>query len=179
MSQIQHGLTKSEYLRFREPYLPTPCKVIFVFESPPNTGKYFYKREKIDGEQLFYAMMKQILGIKPGTKDEGLRAFADGGYLLLDATYTPVNGLPEGRVRDKIIEDDFPLLIEELNKYAGPNTKVIVVKKNVCNLLVQKLKHLKQFQVLNADKIVPYPGCGQQTKFGNMVRPMLGLEPLY
>jgi hypothetical protein len=88
-------------------------------------------------------MMKQILGTKPETKDEGLRAFADGGYLLLDATYKPVNGLPEGRARDKIIEDDFPLLIEELNKYAGPDTRVILVKKNVCNLLVQKLKNLR------------------------------------
>jgi hypothetical protein len=175
MSQNQLGLTKAEYIGIREPYVPKQRKVIFVMESPPNTGKYFYKREKVDGEQLFYAMMKQILGIKPVTKDEGLHAFADGGYLLLDATYTPVNGLPEGRARDKIIEDDFPLLVEELNKYVESETKVILVKKNVCNLLVQKLKNLKQFQVLNTDKIVPYPVCGQQTKFGNMVRPMLGL----
>jgi hypothetical protein len=120
-------------------------------------------------------MMKQTLGINPKSKDEGLRAFAKSGFLLLDATYRPVNDLPEGRTRDRIIEDDFPALVEELREYAEPETKVILVKKNVCNLLVHKLKNLKQFKVLNSEKIVPYPGCGQQSKFGNMVRPMLAL----
>jgi hypothetical protein len=76
---------------------------------------------------------------------------------LLDGNYMPVDDLPDGRDRNKIIEDDFPLLVEELHKYAGPDTKVILVKKNVCNWLVQKLKNPRQFQVLNTDKIVPYP----------------------
>jgi hypothetical protein len=49
MSQNQHGLTKAEYLRFREPYLPTPCKVISVFESPPHAGKYFYNPNGLAG----------------------------------------------------------------------------------------------------------------------------------
>jgi len=124
---------------------------------------------------IIHAMMKQTLGINPKSKDEGLRAFAKSGFLLLDATYRPVNDLPEGRTRDRIIEDDFPALVEELREYAEPETKVILVKKNVCNLLVHKLKNLKQFKVLNSEKIVPYPGCGQQSKFGNMVRPMLAL----
>jgi len=35
-------------------------------------------------------------------------ALAQGGVLLLDATYTPVDGLKEGKVRDGILKADFP-----------------------------------------------------------------------
>jgi hypothetical protein len=88
---IQHDVTPAEYLRFRERYLPEHRKIIFVLESPPKSGKYFYNPEGLISEPLFSAMMKDVLEIKPTTKDEGLREFATRGFLLLDTTYTPVN----------------------------------------------------------------------------------------
>jgi hypothetical protein len=76
----------------RAPYVPEHPRVIFVFESPPASGNYFYKPERTGYEPLFDAMMKDVLRIEPPqNKHEGLRAFADRGFLLLDATYTPVN----------------------------------------------------------------------------------------
>lgn len=45
MSQLQHGLTRTEYLRIRAPYLPEHRKIVFVLESPPNFGLYFYNPE--------------------------------------------------------------------------------------------------------------------------------------
>jgi hypothetical protein len=91
MSQIQHGLTRAEYPRLRAPYLPEHRKIVFVLESPPESGLYFYNPEGRVSEPLFSAMMKDILGMKPKSKDEGLRAFAACGYPLIDASYTPVN----------------------------------------------------------------------------------------
>jgi hypothetical protein len=67
----QHGLTPAEYLRMRERYLPEHPKIIFVLESPPKSGKYFYNPEGLISEPLFSAMMKGVLEIKPTTKDEG------------------------------------------------------------------------------------------------------------
>jgi hypothetical protein len=112
MSQIQHGLSHAEYLRFRAPYLPEHRKIVFVLESPPKSGLYFYNPEGSVSEPLFRAMMKDVLAIKPRTKEEGLGEFAARGFLLVDATYTPVNhehlSLQE---RNKRILDDLPVLV--------------------------------------------------------------------
>jgi len=40
---------------------------------------------------LFGAIVRQILGWPKPAKAVGLRAFADAGYLLIDATYTPID----------------------------------------------------------------------------------------
>jgi len=90
MPQIQHGLTPAEYLSFRERDLPAHPKSISVLESPPKSSWYFYKPGAVS-EPLFSAMMKDVLEIKPKTKEEGLGDFAARGFLLIDATYKPVN----------------------------------------------------------------------------------------
>jgi hypothetical protein len=62
--------------------------------------------------------------------------FAAHGYLLVDATYTPVNIPGPARVRDKAaaaqIQKDFPLLVAELHKQGQTGTKLLIVKSNVC-----------------------------------------------
>jgi hypothetical protein len=176
MSQIQHGLTPAEYLRFRERYLPEHPKIIFVLESPPKSGKCFYNPEGLISEPLFIAMMKDVLEIKPTTKDDGLREFATRGFLLLDATYTPVNHPHLSTAeRDRLVLVDFPLLVEELRKCSGPATKLVLVKANVCRLLDSKLTDAG-FTVLNHGKSIPFPSTGQQRKFRDAVRLVLGSE---
>jgi len=178
MSQVHHGLTPAEYLRFRERYLPPHPKIIFVLESPPKSGLYFYKPDGLVSEPLFIAMMKDVLEIKPSTKDEGLREFATRGFLLLDATYTPVNHPHlSPRERDQLILNDLPLLLDELRKCAAPDTKLVLVKANVCRLLDSTLTGYR-FAVLNQGRTVPFPSTGQQKKFREVVRQVLGLEPL-
>jgi hypothetical protein len=68
-------------------------------------------------------MMKSVFvsRINPKTKDEGLRQFSAQGYTLIDATYTPVDGLADPEP-DRIIMKDMPILIEALRKYVEPNT---------------------------------------------------------
>jgi hypothetical protein len=170
MSQVQRGLTPSEYLRFREPYLPEPPKIIFVLESPPKSGKYFYNPEGLISEPLFSALMKDALEIKPSTKHEGLQQFASRGFVLLDATYTPVNHPHlSSHERDQLVLADFPLLVEELRKCGGPATKLVLVKVNVCRLLDSKLTGAG-FTVLNRGKSIPFPSTGQQKNFREAVR---------
>jgi hypothetical protein len=175
MSQSQNGLPRSEYLRLRNAYLPNGPKIIFVLESPPKSGLYFYNSDGRVSEPLFSAMMKDVLEIEPRTKHEGLIAFAANGFLLIDATYTPVNHshLSE-RARDALILADLPVLIEELQKYAAPETKVILVKANICRQLERPLTD-RGFAVLNHGTIIPFPSNGQQGKFRESVRRVLGL----
>ena len=83
---------RSEYLSFRRKFEPTNITLVIVAESPPTSGKYFYDPDGEVGEPLFNALMKQI-DIQTKTKSEGLRKFQERGWLLVDATYEPVNSL--------------------------------------------------------------------------------------
>jgi hypothetical protein len=81
----------NKYADLRGRYTPEHPKIIFVLESPPVSGKYFYDPDGFTTEPLFSGMMKDVLELSPKTKHEGLIGFTAHDYLLLDATYTPVN----------------------------------------------------------------------------------------
>src|SRR5450759_2155070 len=84
-------MMKAEYLRIRNQYIPTITKIVFVLESPPTSGRYFYNRDGALSEPLFRAIMKDVLEISPASKEEGLQEFVSRGFFLIDATYTPIN----------------------------------------------------------------------------------------
>ncbi len=101
-------LTRSDYHAFRRVYQPADLKLIVVAESPPVSGLYFYNPVGAVSEPLFSAFMQQI-GVKPRSKDEGLRSFHQKGWLLADATYEPVNVDAYKRVeRNEIIKSNSP-----------------------------------------------------------------------
>lgn len=161
-------LTKAGYLAFRNRYVPAKVRTIFVLESPPTSGKYFYNPDGKTSEPLFRAMMKDVLGIASNSKEEGLKQFAARGYLVIDATYTPVNRFTD-RQKEAAILANFPHLISELRRYKGSQTGIVLVQANVCRLLEPKLRE-SGFNVLNRGKVIPFPSSGQQNKFGVAVR---------
>jgi hypothetical protein len=165
-------MTKAEYLRFRNQYIPPIIKVVFVLESPPTSGLYFYNRDGALSEPLFRAMMKDVLEISPASKEEGLQEFASRGFFSIDATYTPINH-SKGKERNAVILRDFPLLIEALREYAPPETGIVLVKANVCELLEARLIQAG-FNVLNRGAVIPFPSTGQQSRFAERVRKVLG-----
>jgi hypothetical protein len=174
LSGIQYGLTRAEYLSLRAPYVPNDRKIVFVLESPPKSGLYFYNPRGRISEPLFSAMMKDVLEIKPESKDAGLREFARQGCLLLDATYTPVNHDEfSSRDRNQRIMRDLPVLVDELHEHVGPATRVVLVKVNICELLEPALIN-EGFPVVNRGTRIPFPSNGQQGKFREMVRRVLG-----
>jgi hypothetical protein len=164
----EHGLSKAEYARLRDRYTPKHPKLIFVLESPPISGKYFYNPEGRTTEPLFMAMMKDVLELSPKTKHEGLTEFAAHGYLLLDATYVPVNvpGPPSAwntAAAERILKD-FQLLVDGLHQHVKADTKLLLVKANVCRLLDKPLTQ-HGFSVLNADLVIAFPSNGRQPQF--------------
>lgn len=173
MPHFPQPMTKAEYLRFRNKYIPTITRIVFVLESPPASGLYFYNPDGSVKEQLFKAMMKDVLEIDPKTKEEGLKKFQACGFFLIDSTYTPVNKLDDDEA-DEIIRRDAPLLVEELRKYASPETKIVLVKANVCEILKPILEEAG-FSVLNEGISIPFSGWGQRTKFRAAVRQVLGM----
>ena len=154
---------KEYYLRLQQKYHPENLRTIFVLESPPVSGLYFYDNSGKTSEPLFTEMMK-LINFHARNKEEGLREFQARGYLLIDATYSQVNDLT-GPARDAEIKNDYALLVEDL-KEINPTKgiPIVLVKANVCRLLEAPL--LKDgFNVLNSGVVVPFPSTGQQKRF--------------
>jgi len=158
-------MKRTEYLDLRRLYEPQGLiRLVIIAESPPASGKYFYNPRGATSEWLFAALMKQI-GFSPSTKEKGLREFQRRGWILVDATYEPVNkGLPNS-ARNKVIERDYPLLRDDLATFTPDRSApLVLIKANVCQILKPKLVQ-DGFNVLNRDDVVPFPSTGQQPKF--------------
>ena len=168
-------MDRSAYLALRQRYRPAAIRLLVIAESPPESGLYFYELSGRPSEPLFAAMMKQ-LGVQAANKQEGLKAFRDHGFVLVDATYTPVNG-PGGRNRNAVILADYPYLVEDLRGLgAADGLPIVLIKKNVCELLDRRLT-ADGFNVLNRGHIIPFPSTGHQVKFHRKFRDVVPLLP--
>lgn len=161
----------NRYLVLRKKYLPKRIATIFVLESPPASGKYFYNPKGRVSEPLFSAMMK-IIKIKPLNKLVGLMAFQKAGYIIVDSTYSPVNHLTNAR-RNNVIRNDYPHLVSDLKKLSKKlRPRIILVKANVCRLLENWL--LKDgFNVINKGVVIPFPAFGKLNKFYKKVKNLI------
>ena len=156
-------MNKEYYLNLRNKYLPEKLNLIFILESPPASGKYFYDETGKTSEPLFNELMKAF-NYKPVDKKDGLNFYKSKGYFLVDSTYKPVNKL-KGKERNNTILTDFSDLIDDLEKIdSSKRTPLILVKANVWQLLESRLLS-NGFIVLNKGLVVPFPSTGQQKRF--------------
>jgi hypothetical protein len=154
---------RNDYLSFRHKFTPQSVKLVIVAESPPASGKYFYNPAGAVSEPLFAALMLQ-LGFTPTSKESGLREFQKKGWVLVDATYEPVNALDDPDA-DRVIIRDYHLLRDDLAAMLLDKLiPIVLVKKNVCQLLEPKLTD-DGFRVLNKGSLVPFPSTGRQKDF--------------
>jgi hypothetical protein len=169
-------IERDEYLLLRREFEPRTVTLVIVAESPPISGKYFYKTDGKPTEPLFSAMMKQIGVNKPATKCEGLRAFQGCGWVLVDATYKQVNEPGDHRRRDLVIKEDYPCLVRDLTRLVGARrgvVPVVLIKANVCRLLEPWLKD-DGFNVLNEDRVIYFPAMRWQPEFEKQFRKIVG-----
>lgn len=158
------------YAALRKEWTPAKPKLIVIAESPPESGKYFYDDSGKPTEPLFLALMESLVGRRKfATKKRGLQAFRDGGFLLLDATYTPVDGIDDDKERDRMIALGIPRLKEYLAA-ADPtrNAPLLLVKANVCRIVKAALQQ-EGYRILNGEAVVPFPSNGNQGKFREIV----------
>ncbi|MDH3890184.1 MAG: hypothetical protein OEV49_03800 [candidate division Zixibacteria bacterium] len=166
--------TRAYYHKLRAVYTPRRPKLVIIAESPPASGKYFYDLTGRVTEPLLRAVMRDILGISPDSKEEGLTKFARAGFLLVDATYTPVNKSFAPKERNAKILKDYPLLVKDLKRLLPKrNTRILLIKANICRLLDTRLQ-ADGFNVINRGVVVPFPAYGQQVRFREAVKALLG-----
>ena len=156
--------TKSDYLKLRQTWAPEKTRLIVIAESPPADGRYFYDVNGSWRESLFVELIIQLFGVVPKSKEAGLRALRHWGVLILDATYTPLHDLKLA-ARNAAVKAAVPELIQELERISNVRKiPIILIKKNVCELLEGPLVEA-DFRVVNEGKMVAFPGSGQQTNF--------------
>lgn len=165
-------MRRDDYLSLRSKYEPKPAKLVIVAESPPASAsrRYFYNPKGNPSEPLFLALMRQ-LHFSARTKEDGLAEFQRRGWILVDATYEPVNKHADsGRnmaisKRNSAIERDYPQLRDDLDSLIPDrSTPIILIKANVCQALEPKLTK-DGFTVLNRGQKIYFPGNGRQKDF--------------
>ena len=156
-------MKRADYLAFRRQYEPTSPRLIILAESPPFSGKYFYNPGGAVTEPLFSAMMEQI-GVKPLSKELGLRQLQGKGWLLVDATYEPVNDYTDPRKAEVILRDYHLLLDDLVHLSPDGSVPIVLIKVNVCRLLEPRLSN-DGFDIINHGRAIPFPSSGQQKKF--------------
>jgi hypothetical protein len=169
------GAGRDHYIRLRKLYTPDRIKLAIIAESPPASGKYFYDDKGKVSEPLFAALMRHV-GFEddhPLTKADGLRRFQEKGWVLVDATYEPLNKLPE-RQKTKVIQRDYAHLRHDLESLGRP--ALLLVKANVCRLLEPMLV-ADGLNVLNRGRVVYFPSNGRQPEFHRQFSDILRLTP--
>jgi len=161
------------YKELRNQFLPKEIKTIFIFESPPSNGGYFYNPQGKTSEILFKAIMQTTLGINPITKEEGLRKFAEKGFLLVDPIYEPVDKISDKEADKKIIEN-YPNFIFDLKAITKGDYSIpiILVKANICRNLEVPLKK-DGFNIINNGMIIPFPLHYHFPEFANKIESLI------
>jgi hypothetical protein len=156
----------SYYHLLRRQFEPTDAKLLIIAESPPASGLYFYDPTGRVGEPIFAAFMEQ-LGVKPAEKSAGLREMQQRGWLLIDATYEPIDKKFKSRdpCRDAVLIRDYEVLKQDIAAVSGGRkVPIILIKENVCRVL-DPLLSADGFNVLNRGRKVYLPINGNQGHF--------------
>lgn len=166
--------TPQEYKELRNEYDPrkigSPINFIFLAESPPESGDFFYDPMCLTKEFLFRALMDLVEfkideEFTPVIKKEGLYKFQVSGCFLIDSIYTPIDKLrPNDTIR--AIKNNYPNLKREVETYLSTNTKIILIKATVYDSLFSSLT-ADEFPVINRHVKVPFPSNGHQNCFSN------------
>ena len=117
------GLSQAE--RRRRSYRPDDIRVLFIGESPPAGGTFFY-----DGNSKLYRATKEAFETAiPTLRREGefLTAFQRLGCYLEELAPRPVNGLPEADREQACWEGARPLA-RRIKPY-GPLAVTLVIKR--------------------------------------------------
>jgi hypothetical protein len=166
-------------------YKPEKIKVLIVAESPPasnTTGdtRYFYFPGNTKWDYLFTAIIQvvfpdEVIVISsPADKEKLLLKFRDAGFFLIDACEYPINKMSNGQKRKEILAN-YPNLKERLKDFVDKQTKIILIKKNVFELLAKRLSD-DGFAVINKS-FINFPSHGNQRifkeKFSSVIKELL------
>jgi len=155
-------MTDAGIERLRASYRPEKVKVLFVGESAPASGGFFYKQSG-----LLHSQFRQALAPYIGDSPTFVEAFKQAGFYLDDLVLEPVNLLSWSE-RQEIHAESISSLAERLRGYQAP--RVIAFMKGIT--LPVKAAIAMSGTKCRFD-VVPFPGHGWQAKFRSAMTAMM------
>ena len=161
------------YKTAAQKYNPDKIKILFIAESPPfkeegEALRYFYFENLTKRDSLFRNIMQVLFPEeyddfkKSKDKVPLLNKFKENGFFLIDACDYPINQY-KNRTRDDLINKDFPKLLQKIKTVIDDDTKTILIKKNIFDLLFYRLKS-EGINAINTEHL-DFPSSGNQKKF--------------
>ena len=171
-------MTTEDYAIAREKYRPDKIRILFVAESPPSSGGYFYFPNTIGKDHLFRETMK-ALKLWPAKKvmSKGvdkrplLEEFCSRGFFLIDTCEVPVDKLPAAERREAINRDAPGLAARAQALHPG---HIIVVKKTVYRPIRDALQRAGLQQSILNKQPISFPSHGNQRNYRIALRRLMG-----
>ncbi len=149
----------------RRGFKPDSITTLFVGESAPAGGTFFYDREK--PSKLFEAMKRVFNG-----DAHLLDNFKKNGFYLDDLVDEPVNKT-DRKLRRKRRKESIPLLARRMKCYK-PKAVVIVM----CAIRPMVLQAMHEAELSYEPYCVPFPAFGNQTRFHEEMKRIIPKLPV-
>lgn len=153
-------MMKEETEKLRQQYKPDKIRLLFIGESPPDSGDFFYEEDKKSNmtnytQQAFEKAYK----ISFSNHVEFLRYFQEGGCYLDDLSHEPVDKKPQSE-REEILKQSKTALSARLKEYK-PEVIIIALKK------IEKYvkQAIKEAFLSCPTYTLPFAGRGHQKKY--------------
>ena len=135
--------------RLRRRYRPEDVRILFVGESPPASGRFFYRADS----GLYRAVRDAFMRAFPGIEEtDFLASFQSLGCYLVDLCGTPVDRMESGQ-RKRMCQDGEPRLRRLISRFR-PGIIVVVVRSIEANVNRARLRANWKGHHL----ALPYPG---------------------
>lgn len=143
--------------KLRNNYRPHLIEVLFVGESRPQSGTFFYQ-----GNSILYRETEKAFNEYFGDNIFNLDSFKNWNYWLYDICESPVNGLPDKERNAEIMRN-----IPRLEKFIeSVNPKYIVVcKKGMVTKAILDSKIMNKYHKGKTIFFLPFPSNGRQGEY--------------
>jgi hypothetical protein len=143
----------------RESYKPIQIKLLFVGESPPESGKFFYHKGSMTTFTL--RAFEKVFDRAFSDTSSFLKFFQHSGCYLEDICLEPVDKMTP-KERNKMLKDSIKYFSSRLRKYS-PEAIVIVLKRIESHVK----EALKKADISCPIYTLPFPGFGHQNNYIN------------
>lgn len=148
-------ITDNEQIRDR--YRPPVVKLLFVGESPPAGGNFFYKGDPLTSHvQMAF---ERALEVKFDGYESFFQYFRALGCFLDDLSRIPVNSLPDPE-REDALKECMPAFSHRLKLF---NPRAIIVTPMKIECYVEEAKRLISFKGVDT-WYLPYPSYSRKNR---------------
>jgi hypothetical protein len=152
--------------RLRRSFRPRKVRILFVGESPPASGRFFYRADS----GLYRAILEAFVKAFPDLREaDFLKSFRTLGCYLVDLCERPADHLPPN-TRRKLCRASEPRLTKSL-RALSPEIVIVVIRSITCN--VQRSERQANWSGRRLE--LPYPGrwIRHRTAFIRRLVPLL------